>query len=331
MARVTGTDRGLLLRARGLSKVYGTGANRNTAVEGVDLDVHHGDIYVLMGLSGSGKSTVLRMLNRLVEPTTGTVELDGQDLAALGPRDLREVRNRRISMVFQHFALFPHRTVRQNAAYGLRLRGMPRAEAFAKADESLEIVGLGDWGDAKPKELSGGMKQRVGLARALSTEADVLLMDEPFSALDPLIRRDMQDLLLKLAGDLGRTVVFVTHDLNEAMRLGDTITLLTRGHVAQTGTAVDILNRPADDYVRRFIGEVDRSRVLTARDIMTAPGSWTGPRPRLEVASDELLSRVARRLGATPDAAVLDGDDLVGYVSSGDVLTAIGETVGSAA
>ncbi len=320
-----------LIRASGLSKAYGKGAARKIAVEGVDLTINRGDVYVLMGLSGSGKSTVLRMLNRLIEPTTGTVSLDGEDLSALGPKQLREVRNRRISMVFQHFALFPHRTVRENAAYGLRLRGTSRDEAAARADESLAVVGLSDWGDARPSELSGGMKQRVGLARALTTDADILLMDEPFSALDPLIRRDMQDLLVTLAKDLDRTVVFVTHDLNEAMRLGDTITLLAQGRVAQTGSAVDILSNPADDYVRRFIGEVDRTKVLTARDVMVPLASWDAPRPSVEVRPGETLSEIATTLTGIPAAAVVDGRELVGYVSSDAVLAAVGESRWSAA
>jgi glycine betaine/proline transport system ATP-binding protein len=324
-------ERETLIRAEGLSKVYGTRSKAKTAVEGVDLDIRRGDIYVLMGLSGSGKSTVLRMLNRLIEPTTGTIELGGQDLSSLNAKALRDVRNRRISMVFQHFALFPHRTVRDNAAYGLRLRGVSKAEAFAKADESLDIVGLSEWGDAKPSELSGGMKQRVGLARALSTDAEVLLMDEPFSALDPLIRRDMQDLLVKLADELGRTVVFVTHDLNEAMRLGDQITLLSRGKVAQTGTAVDILNNPADDYVKRFVGEVDRGRVLTARDVLTTAQDWAHAAPTVRVGADHTLSQVASQLSGQTAATVVDGPDVVGYLSSETVLAAVGDSQWSAA
>ncbi|GAB2606406.1 betaine/proline/choline family ABC transporter ATP-binding protein [Kocuria himachalensis] len=326
MAGLTGTDhsRQVLVSARGLSKVYGSGTQRTTAVEGVDLTVHRGDLYVLMGLSGSGKSTVLRMLNRLVEPTTGTIELDGRDLSRLSVRELREVRNRRISMVFQQFALFPHRTVRENAAYGLLLRGTARPQALARADESLRVVGLGDWGDARPAELSGGMKQRVGLARALSTDADVLLMDEPFSALDPLIRREMQDLLLRLRDELGQTVVFVTHDLNEAMRLGDRITILNRGRVAQTGAAAEILGRPADDYVRRFIGEVDRTKILTARDVMRPAPPGADVHARAGVGPAETLAEIAGRLPADDGGVpVIEAGQVLGYVSSRSVLVAV--------
>lgn len=329
-SRTSGADP--LIRARDLSKAYGRKGSAKVAVEGVDLDIHAGDIYVLMGLSGSGKSTVLRMLNRLIEPTTGTVELAGQDLSSLDAKALRTVRNERISMVFQHFALFPHRTVLQNAAYGLRLRGTVKAEAFDRARESLEIVGLAEWADSKPDQLSGGMKQRVGLARALTTDAEILLMDEPFSALDPLIRRDMQDLLVKLAGELGRTVIFVTHDLNEAMRLGDRITLLAQGKVAQTGTAVDILTRPADDYVKRFIGEVDRAKVLTARDVLVSADDWSQPRPSFEVPAEQTLSQIASHFSGPQQAvAVVEGTTTLGYVSSDSVIAAVAEADWSAA
>ncbi|MFT4189264.1 MAG: betaine/proline/choline family ABC transporter ATP-binding protein [Aeromicrobium sp.] len=330
MAAVTRAGEPLLV-ARGLSKSFGRGARRKVAVQGVDLDIHRGDIYVLIGLSGSGKSTVLRMLNRLIDPTTGTVELDGQDLSDLTPKQLREVRNRRISMVFQHFALFPHRTVRENAAYGLRLRGVDKARAWDKADEALSIVGLADWGDAKPSELSGGMKQRVGLARALTTDADVILMDEPFSALDPLIRTEMQDLLVKLAHELGRTVVVVTHDLNEATQLGTHITLLAQGRVAQTGTAVDILTSPADDYVRRFVGEVDRARALKASDVLVPTAQWDQAVPEVTVDPGHTLAQVAARLGRSHGAAVTENGSLLGYVSTESVLSAVAHVEGRVA
>ncbi|MEA2296234.1 MAG: glycine betaine/proline transport system ATP-binding protein [Solirubrobacteraceae bacterium] len=248
---------GELIEARRLAKRYGD----TVAVEDVSFSVRRGELFVLMGLSGSGKSTVLRMLNGLITPTSGTVVVDGEDVAALAAAGLRELRNRRISMVFQHFALFPHRSVRDNAAYGLDLRGVAKPERLERAQWALDTVGLGGWGDKRPSELSGGMQQRVGLARALATDADVLLMDEPFSALDPLIRRDMQDLLLHLRDELERTIVFVTHDVNEAVRVGDRIALLGEGRVVQLGTAVDLLSAPATDYVRRFVRDADRSRV----------------------------------------------------------------------
>ncbi|MFD5715191.1 glycine betaine/L-proline ABC transporter ATP-binding protein [Streptomyces pharetrae] len=238
------------------------------AVIDASFTVEPGQIFVVMGLSGSGKSTLLRMLNGLLEPTAGTVRFDGQDLTALGDRELRAVRARKISMVFQHFALFPHRSVLENAAYGLAVQGVPRAERERRAGEALALCGLAGWEKSWPDELSGGMQQRVGLARALATDADLLLMDESFSALDPLIRRDMQDQLLTLQQTLKKTIVFITHDLNEAMRLGDRIAVMRDGRIVQTGTAEDILLRPANDYVASFVQDVDRSRVLTAAAVM---------------------------------------------------------------
>ncbi|MEU1404301.1 glycine betaine/L-proline ABC transporter ATP-binding protein [Streptomyces sp. NPDC005728] len=238
------------------------------AVIDASFAVEAGEIFVVMGLSGSGKSTLLRMLNGLLEPTAGQVRFDGQDLTALSDRGLRELRSKKISMVFQHFALFPHRSVRDNAAYGLAVQGVSRAERERRADEALALCGLAGWEDSWPDELSGGMQQRVGLARALATDADLLLMDESFSALDPLIRRDMQDQLLELQKTLKKTIVFITHDLNEAMRLGDRIAVMRDGRIVQTGTAEDILLRPANDYVASFIQDVDRSRVLTAAAVM---------------------------------------------------------------
>ncbi|WP_326691846.1 MULTISPECIES: glycine betaine/L-proline ABC transporter ATP-binding protein [unclassified Streptomyces] len=252
-----GTDREEL-RAQGTT----------AAVIDASFEVEEGHIFVVMGLSGSGKSTLLRMLNGLLEPTAGRVLYDGDDLTALRPRELREVRAKKISMVFQHFALFPHRSVLENAGYGLEVQGVPREEREERATEALELAGLKGWEKAWPDELSGGMQQRVGLARALATDADLLLMDESFSALDPLIRRDMQDQLLELQKTLKKTIVFITHDLNEAMRLGDRIAVMRDGRIVQIGTAEDILVRPATDYVASFIQDVDRSRVLTAGSIM---------------------------------------------------------------
>jgi len=277
------------IQVTGLTKIYGprggsaskagwVGGRKSeaenkpkAAADDVSFSVAPGEFFVIMGLSGSGKSTVLRMLNRLVEPTSGELLIGGRDVATMPEGDLRELRNRKINMVFQHFALFPHRTVRENAAYALHVRNEPADKRNERADWALQTVGLGDWGDSLPGELSGGMRQRVGLARALASDADILLMDEPFSALDPLIRRDMQDLLMTLQRDLQRTVVFVTHDLNEAMRMGDRIMIMRNGKVVQLGTAQEILNTPADDYVAEFISDVDRSRVLTAGTIMQAP------------------------------------------------------------
>ncbi|MFP5020787.1 quaternary amine ABC transporter ATP-binding protein [Pseudonocardia phyllosphaerae] len=260
-----------MIEAVGLGKRFTSSPTERKAVDDVSFTVGCGEFFVIMGLSGSGKSTLLRMLNRLVEPTEGSVRVDGVDVSALGEVELRDLRNSRINMVFQHFALFPHRTVRENAAYGLHVRGISAQERDERADAALTTVGLDEWGDAYPDELSGGMRQRVGLARALATDAEVLLMDEPFSALDPLIRREMQDLLLTLQHERQRTIVFVTHDLNEAMRLGDRIMVMRDGHVVQIGSGSTILSEPADDYVAEFVSDVDRSRVLTASTVMHEP------------------------------------------------------------
>jgi glycine betaine/proline transport system ATP-binding protein len=241
------------------------------AVHDVEFTVERGEVFVVMGLSGSGKSTLVRLLNRLVDPTRGTVKIDGLDLGDVDAAELRRIRNRKMSMVFQHFGLLPHRTAHENAAYGLKLRGVSRKERTERASWALETVGLADRANARPEAMSGGMRQRVGLARALATDADVMLMDEPFSALDPLIRRDMQDLVLKLQADLNRTIVFITHDLNEAMRLGDRIMILRDGKAVQLGSGPEILSTPADQYVADFVSEVDRSRVLTAGDLVRAP------------------------------------------------------------
>jgi glycine/betaine/L-proline transporter ATP-binding subunit len=237
-----------------------TAAGGHLGADGVSFDVAEGEIFVVMGLSGSGKSTVLRMLNRLVEPTAGEVRINREDVLAMRPAALRHLRNRTIGMVFQHFALFNHRTARDNVAYGLRVRGVPRVRQRDRADDALRRVGLGDRADAWPQTLSGGQRQRVGLARALATEPEILLMDEPFSALDPLIRREMQALLLHLQTERRRTIVFVTHDLAEALRLGDRIMILRDGEVAQCGTAEQILAQPADDYVAAFVADVRAGR-----------------------------------------------------------------------
>ncbi|MFC7405078.1 quaternary amine ABC transporter ATP-binding protein [Georgenia alba] len=247
------------------------------AVIDASFEVQPGETFVVMGLSGSGKSTLIRMVNGLLEPTDGIMRLDGQDVTHLSPAGLREIRRSKVSMVFQHFALLPHRTVGENAAYALELRGVARAERETRAEEALGMVGLGGWGGSLPSELSGGMRQRVGLARALAAGTDVLLMDEAFSALDPLIRKEMQDQLLELQADLGKTILFITHDLNEAMRLGDRIAMMRDGRIVQIGTAEQILNEPATDYVAQFVADVDRTRVLTAGIVMERPVAVVGP------------------------------------------------------
>ncbi|GJC04710.1 glycine betaine/L-proline ABC transporter ATP-binding protein ProV [Aeromonas hydrophila] len=236
-------------------------------VQDVNLAIDEGEIFVVMGLSGSGKSTLVRLFNRLIEPTRGQVLIDGEDIAAISDRELRQVRRKKISMVFQSFALMPHLSVLENTAFGLELAGVPLAERQQSARQALHQVGLGQWTDAFPDALSGGMKQRVGLARALANDPDILLMDEAFSALDPLIRTEMQDELLKLQASQQRTIVFISHDLDEAMRIGDRIAIMQDGQLVQVGTPDEILNQPANDYVRAFFRGVDLANVFSARDV----------------------------------------------------------------
>ncbi|MET8505882.1 glycine betaine/L-proline ABC transporter ATP-binding protein [Streptomyces sp. NPDC004787] len=299
------------------------------AVIDASFTVESGQIFVVMGLSGSGKSTLLRMLNGLLAPTAGRVLFDGRDLTALSPRELREVRSKKISMVFQHFALFPHRSVLENAAYGLEVQGVPRAEREKRAAEALELCGLAGWEKSWPDELSGGMQQRVGLARALATDADLLLMDESFSALDPLIRRDMQDQLLVLQQKLKKTIVFITHDLNEAMRLGDRIAVMRDGRIVQLGTAEDILVRPANDYVASFIQDVDRTRVLTAAAVMTdgalATGDCPAGCPCEPVAADTPLAELCAVSARAPHPVTVTGADgaVLGVVPQDKLLAAM--------
>lgn len=252
------------------------------AVIDASFEVREGEIFVVMGLSGSGKSTLIRMVNGLVEPTAGELRVYGDDVVTMNHKQLRRMRREKVSMVFQHFALFPHRTVGENAAYGLHIQGIPKDEYSRRAKEALRMVGLKGWEDSFPSQLSGGMRQRVGLARALAAGTDIMLMDEAFSALDPLIKREMQDQLVELQHKLGKTILFITHDLNEAMRLGDRIAMMRDGRIVQIGTAEQILNDPANDYVAQFVQDVDRTRVLTAGTAMTPPvalvGADQGPR-----------------------------------------------------
>ncbi|MDX7831000.1 glycine betaine/L-proline ABC transporter ATP-binding protein ProV [Aeromonas dhakensis] len=236
-------------------------------VQDVNLAIDEGEIFVVMGLSGSGKSTLVRLFNRLIEPSRGQVLIDGEDIAAISDSELRQVRRKKISMVFQSFALMPHLSVLENTAFGLELAGVPLAERQQSARRALQQVGLGQWIDAFPDALSGGMKQRVGLARALANDPDILLMDEAFSALDPLIRTEMQDELLKLQASQQRTIVFISHDLDEAMRIGDRIAIMQDGQLVQVGTPDEILNQPANDYVRAFFRGVDLAHVFSARDV----------------------------------------------------------------
>lgn len=243
-----------------------TGAT--VGVYDVNFEVEEGEIFVIMGLSGSGKSTLIRLLNRLIEPTSGNIYIDGEDISSLDKEGLREVRRNKMSMVFQNFGLFPHRTILENTEYGLEIRGVPKEERQAKAEKALENSSLIAFKDQLPSQLSGGMQQRVGLARALANDPEILLMDEAFSALDPLIRREMQDELLDLQENVKKTIIFITHDLNEALRIGDRIALMKDGQIMQIGTGEEILTNPANEYVRTFVEDVDRSKVLTAQNIM---------------------------------------------------------------
>jgi glycine betaine/proline transport system ATP-binding protein len=266
------------------------------ALDDVSFDVMPGETFVLMGLSGSGKSTLLRCINRIIDPTEGEILIGGEDIVGMGHEELRTTRRRKLGMIFQGFALLPHRTVLDNVAFGLEIQGVPAEERHAKAEEVLQMVGLGGYGASMPGELSGGMKQRVGLARALTSDPDVLLMDEAFSALDPLIRRDMQDELLDLQQRLGKTIIFVTHDLDEALKLGDRIALMKDGAIVQIGTPEEILTNPENAYVEKFVADVDLTRVLSASDVMRRPEPvaqcTAGPRVALHLMEEHDITGV---------------------------------------
>ncbi|MCA1012097.1 glycine betaine/L-proline ABC transporter ATP-binding protein ProV [Halobacillus halophilus] len=327
-----------IIQVENLSKIFGKQAKKATkyldeglskeeilektgntvGVNRASFNVEEGEIFVIMGLSGSGKSTLVRLVNRLIEPTEGSVYIDGQDLAKMDSKSLREVRRQKLSMVFQRFALFPHRTILENAEFGLEVQGIDKEERKKKARESLEMVGLGGYINQFPSQLSGGMQQRVGLARALANEPEVLLMDEAFSALDPLIRKEMQDELLELQQTMKKTILFITHDLDEALRIGDRIALMNDGKIVQIGTPEEILVNPANDYVEKFVADVDRSKVLTAEHIMKRPETVDvqkhGPRTALERMRKEGLSSIY----------VTDAKrKLYGYVMADDVAEAV--------
>ncbi len=292
--RVIGTDLGVLARDELLART-----GNLIAVGGVTLDVARGELFVIMGLSGSGKSTLVRCFGRLLEPTAGRIHIEGEDITELDAAGLRALRRDVVSMVFQDFGLLPNRRVLDNVAYGLEIQGVDRATRHARAHEKIELVGLAGFSDHRPDVLSGGMQQRVGLARALANDPRVLLLDEPFSALDPVTRRDLQGELLDLQHRTGTTMVFITHDVSEALRLGDRIALMRDGRLVQVGTPADLLLRPADDYVREFTRDAPRGRVLTARDLCTpddgavAHGA-TMPEVAADTALRDLIPVVAR-------------------------------------
>ncbi|TDV57388.1 quaternary amine ABC transporter ATP-binding protein [Actinophytocola oryzae] len=293
------------------------------AVSGIDFEVAAGEVFVVMGLSGSGKSTLVRCLTRLIEPTAGEVVFEGEDILAADRRRLRSLRRDKFSMVFQHFGLLPHRRVIDNVAYGLEIRGMGRAERHRRALEVIELVGLDGNERSYPDQLSGGMQQRVGLARALAGDPDVLFFDEPFSALDPLIRRDMQSEVIRLHREVGKTMVFITHDLSEALKLGDRILIMRDGKAVQCGTGEELVRSPADEYVSDFVRDVPRADVLTLRSIMrpSRPDDvLDGPELAPEVVVREAVRAV---LAADRPVKVVRDGELLGVVSHEEILSAV--------
>ena len=324
----------MMLEVEGLFKVFGANPDRAmeqiadgrsskeifqetghmVAVSDVSLSVPKGEIFVIMGLSGSGKSTLIRCLNRLIEPSAGKITIDGEDVTAMPATRLRELRRTRVAMVFQNFALLPHKTIHANVELGLLIRGEKEPERRQKAQAVLEQVGLAEWGDHYPGSLSGGMKQRVGLARALANDPDILLMDEPFSALDPLIRSGLQDELLELQRTIRKTIVFITHDFHEAVKLGNRIAVMKDGRFVQVGSACEIVTNSADDYVRNFSRDVDRGRVLSAGDL----ASMSIPVLPATVDPAEARSRLEQSGGGC--VVLVDGDGrLEGYVQARDL------------
>ena len=293
------------------------------AVRDLSFDIAPGEVFVVMGLSGSGKSTLVRCLTRLIEPTAGKILLQGEDVLASDEKSLRELRRHKVSMVFQHFGLLPHRRVIDNVAYGLEIRGVGKAERAKRAREVIDLVGLSGNEHSYPDQLSGGMQQRVGLARALAGEPDVLLFDEPFSALDPLIRRDMQDEVIRLHHEVGKTMVFVTHDLSEALKLGDRILIMRDGQMVQVGTGPELLGAPADDYVRDFVKEIPVAGVLTLRWIMRPPRSGElldGP----ELGPDVVIQEAVRLVLESDRAVkVVDNGVLLGVVGNPEILRVV--------
>ena len=293
------------------------------AVRDISFEVQPGEVFVVMGLSGSGKSTLVRLLTRLIEPTAGTVTISGDDITSASTAQLRDLRRRHMAMVFQHFGLLPHRKVIDNIAYGLEVRGESKAKRRARAQEMVDLVGLSGYENSFPDQLSGGMQQRVGLARALAVDPQVLFFDEPFSALDPLIRRDMQDEVCRLHEEVGKTMVFITHDLNEALKLGDRILIMRDGEVVQIGTPAEIVANPVDDYVKDFVSELPRSHVLTLRYVMRAPKpgeSLEGP----VMQADRIVRDAAHYvLQSSLPVRVYDGEDFLGVVDDEEILRVV--------
>lgn len=326
------------IRVEGVSKVFGNAPGRAIemvrngtgkaellektghvlGLHDINLDIQPGETFVIMGLSGSGKSTLIRHFNRLIEPTTGRILVDGRDILRLSESELRTFRRRKVAMVFQRFALLPHRTVLQNVMYGLLIDGTPRVKAETVAREQIVAVGLDGFETRYPAQLSGGMQQRVGLARALATDAEILLMDEAFSALDPLIRNDMQLQMKALQARLHKTIVFITHDLDEALLLGDHIAVLRDGELRQVGTGLEILTAPADDYVARFVRDVNRARVIRCGDL-----AEPGEAGKAEVAADQPLEAAFAALSNGPVSVRGEDGAHKGILTPGRVFSAL--------
>ncbi len=298
-------------------------------IRDVSFDVAPGEVFVVMGLSGSGKSTLVRLLTRLIEPTAGTVELYGEDITAMNDRALLDTRRRRVSMVFQHFGLLPHRKVVDNVAFGLEVRGEGKSQRRNRAQEMVDLVGLSGYENNFPDQLSGGMQQRVGLARALAADPDIMMFDEPFSALDPLIRRDMQNEVIRLHHEVGKTMVFITHDLAEALKLGDRILIMRDGEIIQIGSPDEVVGAPADDYVKDFTSDVPRSHVLTLKWVMRDLNADDGKSSDVPVDGpvlqhDQIVRDAARVvLDHHGPCRVVDGDKLVGVVDDEDILRVV--------
>ena len=293
------------------------------AVRDVSFDVAPGEVFVVMGLSGSGKSTLVRCMTRLIEPTQGSLTLEGEDILKVDNARLRELRKTRFSMVFQHFGLLPHRKVIDNIAYSLEINGIKKAERHARANEVIELVGLSGYAQAYPEQLSGGMQQRVGLARALAVDPQVLFLDEPFSALDPLIRRDMQQEVIRLHHELGKTMVFITHDLSEAVKVGDRIAIMRDGAVVQTGTPEELVANPADEYVANFVRDIAKSHVLTLK-YLARPARSDEATDGPELPANTIIRDAAQIILQThKPVRVNDNGKALGVVSSEDVLRLI--------
>jgi len=335
-------DGGPVIRADGIWKIFGSGAEKIigtpdadlsrselrqktgcvAAVRDVSMDVWPGEVFVVMGLSGAGKSTLVRTLIRLIEPTAGSIELAGKDVTAASASELRELRRHSVSMIFQHFGLLAHRRVVENVAFGLEIQGVPKGQRLERARQMLRLVGLEEVENQFPDQLSGGMQQRVGVARAFAADPKVMLYDEPFSALDPLIRRDMQDEVMRLQHETGKTMVFITHDLPEALRLGDRIAIMRDGEIVQLGTGEELVGSPADSYVENFVRDIPRSHVLTLRWIMrdATPSEEGGPRLDVRTTIKDAIPVIAS--SELPVAAVENGN-VVGVVDRVAALNAI--------